>query len=92
MRSTVVVVEEIVSPELILVSPPEIAARARQALEDFEPEWQVVARLRAEAAAKAVAVAVEVEPPARLTFGAVAFTIVASATSVAPLVLLILLR
>jgi hypothetical protein len=88
----VVVTEEIVSPELVLVSPPEIAARARQALEDFEPEWQVVVRLRAEAAAAAVAVAVEDEPQARLTFGAVAFTILASATSLAPLVLLILLR
>jgi hypothetical protein len=86
----VVVTEEIVSPELVLVSPPELAARARRALPDLEPEWQVVARLRAEAAAAAAVV--EEEPPARLTLGAVAFTIVASATSVAPLVVLILLR
>ena len=83
-----VVAEEIVSPELVLVSPPELAARARRALPDLEPEWQVVARLRAEAAAAAVAE----EPPARLTLGAVAFTVTAAAASVAPLVLLILLR
>ena len=84
------IAEEIVSPELVLVSPPELAAQARRALPDLEPEWQVVARLRAEAAAAAAVV--EEEAPARLTLGAVAFTVAASATSVAPLVLLILLR
>ena len=82
------VADEIVSPELVLVSPPEIAAQARAALPDFENEWQLlVARLRAEAAAAAAA-----EPPARLTLGAVAFTVGAAVTSVAPLVLLILFR
>jgi hypothetical protein len=86
-----VVAEEIVSPELVLVSPPELAAQARRALPDLEPEWQVVARLRAEAAAAAAAV-VEEEAPARLTLGAVAFTVAASGTSLAPLVILILLR
>ena len=77
--------EEIVSPELVLVSPPEIAAQARGALPDVEYEWQqLVERLRAEAAAA--------EAPARLTLGALAFTVAAAVMSVAPLVLLILLR
>ena len=81
------VAEEIVSPELVLVSPPEVAAQAREALPDFEHEWQqLVARLRAQAAVEPV------EPPARLTLGAVAFTVAAAVTSVAPLVLLILFR
>ena len=81
------VAEEIVSPELVLVSPPEIAAQARQALPDFEHEWQqLVARLRAEAAAEAA------ESSVRLTLGAVAFTVAAAVTCVAPLVLLILFR
>ena len=89
------IAEDILSPELVLVSPPEVAAQAREALPDFEREWQeLVSRLRAEAAEAAVAAA-EVaapEPPARLTFGAVAFTFAAALTSVAPLVLLIVLR
>jgi len=88
----VAVTEEIISPELVLVSPPEVAAQARQALPDFEREWQeLVARLRAEAAA-VVAEEPEPEPPARLTLGAVAFTAAAALTSVAPLVLLIVFR
>ena len=83
------VAEEILSPELVLVSPPDVAAQARQALPDFEREWQeLVARLRAEATVAAV----EPEPPARLTLGAVAFTAAAALTSVAPLVLLIVFR
>jgi hypothetical protein len=83
----VTVADEIVSPELVLVSPPEIAAQARAALPDFEYEWQqMVARLRTEAAAAAA------EHPARLTLGAVGFTVAAAVTSVAPLVLLILFR
>jgi len=86
----VAVAEEIVSPELVLVSPPEIAARARRAL-DAEYEWQLAARLRAQAAAEA-AVAVAPDPPAHLTVGAVAFTVAAAVASVAPLVLLILFR
>jgi hypothetical protein len=90
--------DEIVSPELVLVSPPEIAAQARAALPNFEYEWQqLVARMRAEAAVAAEPEAAEPEaaepePPARLTLGAVAFTVAAAVTSVAPLVLLILLR
>jgi len=87
----VAVTEEIISPELVLVSPPEVAAQARQALPDFEREWQeLVARLRAEAAV--VAEEPEPEAPARLTLGAVAFTAAAALTSVAPLVLLIVFR
>jgi hypothetical protein len=91
----VALTEEILSPELVLVSPPEVAAQAREALPDFEREWQeLVTRLRAEAA-EAAAAATPVsapEPPARLTFGAVAFTFAAALTSVAPLVLLIAFR
>ena len=89
------IAEEILSPELVLVSPPEVAAQAREALPDFEREWQeLVTRLRAEAAEAAAAAAgvAATEPPARLTFGAVAFTLAAALTSVAPLVLLIVLR
>jgi len=82
------VADEIVSPELVLVSPPDVAAQAREALPDYELEWELlVARLRAEAAA-----AVESEPPARLTFGAAVFTLAAAVTSAAPLVLPILFR
>ncbi len=81
------VADEIVSPELVLVSPPDVAAQAREALPDYELEWELlVARLRAEAAA------VESDPPARLTFGAAVFTLAAALTSAAPLVLLILFR
>ena len=81
------VAEEIMSPELVLVSPPEVAALAREALPDYEAEWELlVARLRAEAAATIA------EPPARLTFGAALFTVAAAVTSAAPLVLLILFR
>jgi hypothetical protein len=88
----VALTEEILSPELVLVSPPEVAAQAREALPDFEREWQeLVTRLRAEAAAAAAPVSAP-EPPARLTFGAVAFTFAAALTSVAPLVLLIVFR
>jgi hypothetical protein len=82
----VTIAEEIVSPELVLVSPPEIAVQAREALPDFEYEWQqLVERLRAEAAAAA-------EHSARLTLGAVTFTVAAAVASVAPLVLLIVFR
>ena len=87
------VAEEILSPELVLVSPPEVAAQAREALPDFEREWQeLVTRLRAEAAEAAAAAVPASEPAARLTFGAVAFTFAAALTSVAPLVLLIVFR
>ena len=36
IRWTAAVAEEILSPELVLVSPPDVAAQARQALPDFE--------------------------------------------------------
>jgi hypothetical protein len=89
----VALAEEILSPELVLVSPPEVAAQAREALPDFEREWQeLVTRLRAEAAEAAAAPVSAPEPPARLTLGAVAFTFAAALTSVAPLVLLIVFR
>jgi hypothetical protein len=39
IRRTVAVTEEITSPELVLVSPPEVAAQARDALPDHEVEY-----------------------------------------------------
>jgi hypothetical protein len=46
----VAVIEEITSPELVLVSPPEVAAQARDALPDYKVEY-------AESAVDAVATA-----------------------------------
>jgi hypothetical protein len=39
-QQTVIVSEEITSPELVLVSPPEIAAQAREALPNYEFEYE----------------------------------------------------
>jgi hypothetical protein len=83
-------VDEIVSPELVLVSPPELAAQAREALPDFEREWeQLVARLRADQAAEE---AERARRERRLARGGVAFTVLGSLASLAPLVLLIVFR
>jgi hypothetical protein len=85
----VAVAEETMSPELVLVSPPELAAQAREALPDYEIEferWVVEIRTAFEAEA-----AVREEPvPPRLT--AFAFTALAAVICVVPLVLLILFR
>jgi hypothetical protein len=91
-----VVAEEITSPELVLVSPPELAALAREALPDYEleaEEWTM--RIRAALAAEASEP--ELEPvlrPVESTFsiGALTFTVLSGAASVAPLILLILFR
>ena len=84
------VAEEIVSPELVLVSPPELAAEAREALPDFEHEWaQLVERLRAQQAAED---AEEKRQQRRLTVGGAAFTMVGALNCIAPLVLLIVFR
>ena len=81
------VAEEILSPELVLVSPPELAAQAREALPDFEYEWaQLVESLRAQQAAEA---AEEKRRQRRLRVGGVAFTMFGAVNCVAPLVLLI---
>jgi hypothetical protein len=84
------VAEEIVSPELVLVSPPELAAQARRALPDFEYEWtQLVERLRAQQAADD---AEEKRRQRRLTVGGVVFTMLGAVNCVAPFVLLIVFR
>jgi hypothetical protein len=84
------VAEEIVSPELVLVSPPELAAQAREALPDYEVEFaRWVVEIRAAFAAEA-AVREEEVPPRRLAV--FAFTAFAAVTCVVPLVLLILFR
>jgi hypothetical protein len=84
------VAEEIMSPELVLVSPPELAAQARQALPDFEYEWaQLVARLRAQQAAED---AEEKRRQRRLTVGGWAFALLGALNCVAPLALLIVFR
>jgi hypothetical protein len=84
------VAEEIVSPELVLVSPPELAAQAREALPDFEYEWaQLVERLRAQQAAEE---AEQKRRQRRLTIGGVAFTLFGTVNCIAPLALLIVFR
>jgi len=96
----VTVAEEITSPELVLVSPPELAALAREALPDYEleaEEWTM--RIRAALAAEASVAAPAPEPVAELepvdstfSIGAIAFTVLSGAASVAPLILLIVFR
>jgi hypothetical protein len=84
------VAEEIVSPELVLVSPPELAAQAREALPDFELEWaQLVERLRAQQAAED---AEEKRRQRRLTVGGFVFTLLGAVNCVAPFVLLLVYR
>jgi hypothetical protein len=84
------VAEEIVSPELVLVSPPELAAQAREALPDFEREWvRLVARLRADQAAEEAA---QAQRERRIARGGIVFTVLGGLASVAPLVLLIVFR
>ena len=61
------VAEEITSPELVLVSPPELAAQAREALPDYEVEFeqwvvQIRAAFEAEAAERQQRVEPEPEP------------------------------
>jgi hypothetical protein len=84
------VAEEIMSPELVLVSPPELAAQARQALPDFEYEWaQLVARLRAQQAAED---AEQKRRERRLAVGGWTFTLLGALNCIAPLAILIVLR
>jgi hypothetical protein len=82
--------EEISSPELVLVSPPEVAAQAREALPDYEVEFERwVVETRAAFSAEAARAH---EPPERLTLGALAFTALSVVACATPLVLLLLSR
>jgi hypothetical protein len=84
------VAEEIISPELVLVSPPELAAQAREALPDYEVEFERwVVEIRAAFAAEP---AQPWQPERGFSFGAVVFTVAAVASCLAPLVLLLFLR
>ena len=84
------VIEEITSPELVLVAPPEVAVQAREALADYEMEYEEwLVQVRAAFASSTEEAEV---PERRLTLGAFAFTALAGAASVTPLVLLILFR
>ena len=83
------VAEEIMSPELVLVSPPELAAQARDSLPDYEVEFaQWVAHVRAATVPEPMP---EPDEP-RLTLAAFAFTALSAVACVAPLVLLIVFR
>ena len=78
------------SPELVLVSPPELAAQAREALPDFEHEWeQFVARLRAAQAAEEAA---QAQLERRTARSGIVFTALGALACVAPLVLLLVFR
>jgi len=81
--------DEPVSPELVLVAPPELAELARAALPDYErqfDEWLAQAR----AAVEAPNHAQEIERK-RLEAGAVVFTVVMALNSIAALVVVALL-
>jgi hypothetical protein len=98
------VAEEITSPELVLVSPPELAALARDALPNYEVEYERwVVDVRAALAADELEPEPEPAPEAELatepkpyerplTAGAFAFTALSAIACVAPLVLLIVFR
>jgi len=93
MRESVAVADQIESPELVLVSPPDLAARARAALPDYEVEYaRWVQHVRSVAAANVPEPVPEPEPAQAQPLGGLAFIMVADAIAVAPLVLLILLR
>ena len=81
--------DEPVSPELVLVAPPELAELARLALPDYArqfDEWLAQARTAFEAAKHAE----EIERN-RLEAGAVVFTVVMALNSIAALVIVALL-
>jgi hypothetical protein len=81
---------EIMSPELVLVSPPELAAQAREALPDYEVEYeQWVVWVRAAFAATA---AEEKRRERRLVVGGWAFTLLGALNCIAPLAILIVFR
>jgi hypothetical protein len=81
------VVESVVSPELVLVSPPELATRARAALPDYDQEyadWIVHVRdIFAEA---------RVESARRHRVGALIFTTLGALNAAVSLLVLIVFR
>jgi hypothetical protein len=84
------VLDEPLSPELVLVSPPELAKLAREALPDYEreyDEWVVRTRAAFEAAH-----AREHEAERRTQLGSIAFTCAVLLNGLAALALPILLR
>jgi hypothetical protein len=90
LSPTVPVAEEIMSPELVLVSPPELAAQAREALPDYEREWvRLVARLRGDQAAEEAA---QAQLERRIARSGIVFTALGALACAAPLVLLIVFR
>ena len=96
--------DAVTSPELILVSPPEVAARARAALPDYAHEYEVQ-RVRA-AYARATAVSVAPAPPRPrwrlqatalpdtrgMSRGSATFAMLVVLNCIAPFVLLIVAR
>jgi hypothetical protein len=82
--------DDVVSPELVLVSPPEIADRARGALPDYEHEYDVwVSRVRT---AFAEAAAEEQRRERRFMVGAVTFTTVMALNAIAPVLIFLVFR
>jgi hypothetical protein len=84
--------DAVTSPELVLVSAPEVAARARAALPDYAHEYEV-RRVRAAYARSAMpSAAAPATVDAGLSRGSVTFLMVVLLNCIAPFVLLILAR
>jgi hypothetical protein len=82
--------DDVVSPELILVSPPEIADRARDALPDYERESDAwVSRVRV---AFAEAAAEQQRRERRFMLGAVTFTSLMALNAIAPVLIFLVFR
>ncbi len=82
--------DDVVSPELVLVSPPELAARAREALPDYEREsavWIRRVRIAVEEAA-----AEQQRRERRFMVGAVTFTSLMALNAAAPVILFLIFR
>ena len=78
------------SPELVLVSPPDLADRARDALPDYEREYDVwVSRVRV---AFAEAAAEQQRRERRFMVGAVTFTTVMALNAIAPVLVFLVFR
>jgi hypothetical protein len=82
--------DDVVSPELVLVSPPEIADRARGALPDYEREYGfLLLRIRAAFAEAAVE---EQRRERRFMIGAFTFTAVMALNAIAPVLVFLVFR
>jgi hypothetical protein len=82
--------EDVVSPELVLVSPPDVADRARSELPDYEREYDVwVSHVRV---AFAEAAAEQQRRERRFMIGAVTFTTLMALNAVAPVLLFLVFR